>query len=85
MGLLLRQARMISNSLVMPKAGRCGLRYSQIPFFIVGIMRGFGAEGLVTEGLGGSDAGDIVSSYINVLQVVSFSAVRGAGESDWFK
>ena len=80
MGLLLRQARMISNSLIMLKAGGCGLRYSQTPFFIVGIMRGFGAERLVTEGLGGSDAGDIVSSYINVLQVVSFSAVGALGK-----
>lgn len=75
MGLLLRQANMISNSLVMLKAGGCGLRYSQTPFFIVGIMKGFGVEGLVTEGLGGSDAGDIVSSYKNVLQVDRKSVV----------
>lgn len=70
---------MISNSLIMLKGGGCEPRYLQTPFLIVGSMKGFGAESSVTEGLGGSDAVEIVSSYINVVEVA------GRWERGWFK
>ena len=59
----------------MLKWGECEIRYLQTPFFIVGIMKGFGAGSLVTEGLGSSDAGDIVSRYINIVEVAYFPVV----------
>lgn len=59
----------------MFKWGECEIRYLQTPFFIVGIMKGFGAGSLVTEGLGGSDAEDIVSSYTNIVEAASFPVV----------
>lgn len=71
---------MISNFLVMLKGGGYEPRYLQTPFLIMGSMKGFGAGSLVTEGLGGSDAGEIVSSYINVVKVATFQVVEAVGK-----
>lgn len=80
MGLLLRQANIIRNSLVMLKGGLYGLRHLQTPFLIVGSMKDFGAGSSVTERTGGSDAGDIVSSYINFDEVAPFQVVGAVGK-----